>query len=164
MKDRQSTYPNRITLTPVPGQAHTYDWARADQPTEEGTLLNKANLLSDDTAALGGLNSEIATPDTAFNKIFNTLNGLNIKDDGTVGGIMVETDPTVPAWAKAASKPTYTANEVGATPISGGTMTGTLTAYNNTTLSTSCVRNISIYPAASVPTSGANGAIVFGYE
>lgn len=25
-----------------------------------------------------------------------------------------ETDPTVPAWAKAASKPTYTAAEVGA--------------------------------------------------
>lgn len=27
-----------------------------------------------------------------------------------------ETDPTVPAWAKAASKPTYTASEVGAAP------------------------------------------------
>lgn len=27
-----------------------------------------------------------------------------------------ETDPTVPAWAKAASKPTYTASEVGAVP------------------------------------------------
>ena len=27
-----------------------------------------------------------------------------------------ETDPTVPAWAKAATKPTYTANEVGALP------------------------------------------------
>lgn len=29
-----------------------------------------------------------------------------------------ETDPTVPAWAKAASKPTYTASEVGAVSIS----------------------------------------------
>ncbi len=28
----------------------------------------------------------------------------------------IETDPTVPAWAKAASKPTYTASEVGALP------------------------------------------------
>ena len=27
-----------------------------------------------------------------------------------------ETDPTVPAWAKSATKPTYTANEVGALP------------------------------------------------
>lgn len=32
------------------------------------------------------------------------------------GGIAVETDPTVPAWAKQPSKPTYTAREVGALP------------------------------------------------
>lgn len=38
-----------------------------------------------------------------------------------------ETDPTVPAWAKASSKPSYTASEVGAVPTSGGTMTGALT-------------------------------------
>ena len=30
--------------------------------------------------------------------------------------IQTETDPTVPAWAKAATKPTYTASEVGALP------------------------------------------------
>lgn len=29
-----------------------------------------------------------------------------------------ETDPTVPAWAKATNKPSYTANEVGAVPTS----------------------------------------------
>ena len=33
-----------------------------------------------------------------------------------VGGITEETDPTVPAWAKQPSKPTYTAGEVGARP------------------------------------------------
>ena len=32
------------------------------------------------------------------------------------GTITEETDPTVPAWAKAANKPTYTASEVGALP------------------------------------------------
>ena len=32
------------------------------------------------------------------------------------GGISEETDPTVPAWAKEATKPTYTASEVGALP------------------------------------------------
>lgn len=31
-----------------------------------------------------------------------------------VGAIAVETDPTVPAWAKQPQKPTYTANEIGA--------------------------------------------------
>lgn len=33
---------------------------------------------------------------------------------GSGGGITQETDPTVPAWAKAEQKPTYTAEEVGA--------------------------------------------------
>lgn len=37
-----------------------------------------------------------------------------------------ETDPTVPAWAKAPQKPSYTAAEVGALPITGGTMTGNI--------------------------------------
>lgn len=34
------------------------------------------------------------------------------------GGIVQETDPTVPAWAKRPNKPTYTASEVGALPDS----------------------------------------------
>lgn len=33
-----------------------------------------------------------------------------------------ETDPTVPSWAKASSKPTYTASEVGALSLDGGTI------------------------------------------
>lgn len=36
----------------------------------------------------------------------------NLNESG--GGIVVEEDPTVPAWAKEATKPTYTADEVGA--------------------------------------------------
>lgn len=38
-------------------------------------------------------------------------------DSGFITGY-TETDPTVPAWAKASSKPTYTAQEVGALPSS----------------------------------------------
>ena len=41
-----------------------------------------------------------------------------------------ETDPTVPAWAKAASKPTYTASEVGAVPttrtVNGKALSGNI--------------------------------------
>lgn len=37
-----------------------------------------------------------------------------------------ETDPTVPAWAKESTKPSYSADEVGALPITGGTLTGIL--------------------------------------
>lgn len=38
------------------------------------------------------------------------------EEGGGGGGIAEETDPTVPAWAKQPSKPTYTASEVGARP------------------------------------------------
>ena len=46
-----------------------------------------------------------------------TWDGLNYID---IAGdyITAETDPTVPAWAKETSKPTYTASEVGAAPLS----------------------------------------------
>lgn len=65
MQDRVSLYPGRVKLEPVAGQANLYDLTRADQPTQEGTLLNKANLLRDATAALLGLGTD-AVPDEAF--------------------------------------------------------------------------------------------------
>ncbi len=40
--DRVPTYPGRVKLTPVSGQANTYDMVRADEPIEEGTPINKA--------------------------------------------------------------------------------------------------------------------------
>ena len=46
-----------------------------------------------------------------------------------------ETDPTVPAWAKANAKPSYTADEVGALPITGGTLAGNLSIGSGHTLS-----------------------------
>ena len=62
MQDRVPLYPGRVTLTPVSGQANTYDLTRADQPTQEGTPLNKASLLKDATAALFGM-TNTAVPD-----------------------------------------------------------------------------------------------------
>lgn len=55
MQDRISLYPGRVKLTPVAGQDNVFDLVRADQPTQEGTALNKGNLLADDTAALFGI-------------------------------------------------------------------------------------------------------------
>ena len=40
--DRVPTYPGRVTLTPVAGQANTYDMARSDSPRVAGTPLDKA--------------------------------------------------------------------------------------------------------------------------
>ena len=42
VKDRIPTYPGRVTMTPVDGQANTYDMVRADEPIEVGTPLNAA--------------------------------------------------------------------------------------------------------------------------
>ncbi|MBQ6756517.1 MAG: hypothetical protein IJP43_06200 [Oscillospiraceae bacterium] len=50
MKDRVPRYPGRVTLTPVEGQANTYDMARADDPTEAGTPLNTTSLMTSATA------------------------------------------------------------------------------------------------------------------
>lgn len=63
MQDRVSTYPGRVTLTPVEGQPNTYDMERADEPTQIGTALNTENLLSD-TAAAAVSNKLGGTPDT----------------------------------------------------------------------------------------------------
>ena len=71
MQDREPTYPGRVTLTPVSGLANTYDIERADRPLQEGTPLNKANLLSDATAAaikalLASQTENPATPNDAL--------------------------------------------------------------------------------------------------
>ena len=64
-------------------------------------------------------------------------------DSGFITGY-TETDPTVPSWAKASSKPTYTASEVGAAAsghthatgiTSGGSSPVSLSANTNYTLS-----------------------------
>jgi uncharacterized protein YjdB len=50
---------------------------------------------------------------------------------GTGGGVAVETDPTVPSWAKQPKKPTYTASEVGALPNSTKIPSATSDLINN---------------------------------
>lgn len=62
MQDRVPLYPGRVKMTPVAGQANTYDMVRADDPTQAGTPINKATLLKDATAALYGLGTG-AVPD-----------------------------------------------------------------------------------------------------
>lgn len=68
--------------------------------------------------------------------------GAGTGDDTGSGGILKETDPTVPDWAKQPNKPTYTASEVGARPDTwmpsaadvgadaAGTASGAVAAHN----------------------------------
>lgn len=62
MQDRIPLYPGRVKMTPVAGQANTFDMVRADDPIQAGTPLNKATLLKDATAAMFDLGSD-AVPD-----------------------------------------------------------------------------------------------------
>lgn len=67
MKDRLSKYPGRVKLTPVDGQANTFDMIRADEPENEGTPLNKNTFLTDETAVELGLDpASDPTPNDAL--------------------------------------------------------------------------------------------------
>ena len=50
MQDRVSQYPGRVKLTLVDAANGIYDMERADEPIQEGTPLNTANLFSKDAA------------------------------------------------------------------------------------------------------------------
>lgn len=68
--------------------------------------------------AVSGLQTEISQKaDAADIPTVPTNLSAFSNDVGYITGY-TETDPTVPSWAKAASKPTYTAAEVGALPSS----------------------------------------------
>ena len=70
MKDRISMYPGRIKLIPVDKNNGIYDVVRADEPTQEGTPLNTANLFSSTTSqqilahTLDFRKGGVANPDT----------------------------------------------------------------------------------------------------
>lgn len=63
MKDRIPANPGRVLIAPESGGAPYYATVtRADNPTQEGTALNKYNLLKDATAAMFGMGGG-AVPD-----------------------------------------------------------------------------------------------------
>lgn len=93
------------------------------------------NTLNELAAALGDDPNFAATVATEIGKKVDKVDGKGLstndftdeyktKLDGLENITFEETDPTVPAWAKAENKPTYTADEVGAlsknTPLFSG--------------------------------------------
>ena len=81
-----------------------------------------------------------------------------INDSGFITSY-TETDPTVPAWAKATSKPSYTAAEVGAQPtlVSG---TNIKTINNESLLGSG---NITISGGSSLTVTRYTGTFATGY-
>ena len=74
MQDRVPVNPGRVLVSPEDGGAAYYaTLTRADNPTQEGTPLNKATFLSDETAELLGLDSEDPTVNEALAKLGVTI-------------------------------------------------------------------------------------------
>lgn len=91
--------------------------------TNHSKLTNRDNDNEHPINAITGLQSALdskANTDDIPTKI------SQLENDN--GYLTSESDPTVSEWAKADTKPTYTAEEVGAIPIAGGTATGTIIA------------------------------------
>lgn len=88
MKDRIPANPGRVLVTPENGGAAYYaTLTRADNPTQEGTPLNKANLLTDATAALFGFGAD-AVPNDILAAI-KTL--IDANADAIANGLKIET-------------------------------------------------------------------------
>lgn len=68
MQDRVPLYPGRVKMIPVAGQANTFDMVRADEPTAEGTPLNKSTLLQDATCLILDI-PNTSVPNDAFLKL-----------------------------------------------------------------------------------------------
>jgi len=66
MKDRIPTYPGRIKLVPSAADDDLFVLTRDDEPTQAGTPLNKASLLSDATAEAIGLTGSDPTVNDAL--------------------------------------------------------------------------------------------------
>lgn len=95
----------------------------------EATYETKTDAAAKLTEAKEYTNTQLANSiPTKVSELTNDAGYLNVIPDEYVTETelaakgyltsFTETDPTVPAWAKAASKPTYTAAEVGAVPTS----------------------------------------------
>lgn len=72
VEDRVSTYPGRVTLTPVAGETNTYDMVRADVPIAEGTPINKK---------LFDSKSDCLMEDVT---VYVSTNGSNVEGDGSL--------------------------------------------------------------------------------
>lgn len=82
------------------------------------SVLDKKYISSGNVVtAISSLSGTIVENERVIAQAFNDQNDRieALEDAGYISGY-TETDPTVPSWAKASTKPTYTASEVGALP------------------------------------------------
>lgn len=106
------------------GSGGSGDMTKAIYDTDEDGIVDNASKLGGQLPSYYAKASDIPTVPTKVSDLEN--------DSGFITGY-TETDPTVPAWAKAESKPTYTAAEVGA-EASGAVSTHNTSSSAHSTL------------------------------
>ncbi|RTL47468.1 MAG: tail fiber domain-containing protein [Sphingobacteriales bacterium] len=96
--------------------------------------------------------TDITSRPTALSQFTNDL--------GNYGGFLTsytETDPTIYAWAKAATKPSYTYTEVGAQPLENQRLsTSNTPSFFSLSLSNGLLLNNSTYPQVNFQSSNGN--------
>lgn len=80
MKDRIPRNPGRVLITPEIGSAFYATVARADNPFQEGTPLNKETLLTDETAEFLGLTSGDPTVSEAIEKLGTAMSIETVRE------------------------------------------------------------------------------------
>ena len=153
--DALATKADKSELTTVPTKVSAF--------TNDAGYLTEHQSLADyvKTADLGTL----ATKDTVAKTDLATDVQTSLGKADTALQSYTETDPTVPAWAKAASKPSYTASEVGAD--ASGTASAAVSTHNTSTTAHADIRaeisNLSsevanipsdVYIGSGIPTNG----------
>lgn len=107
--DRQlATFPVQLRVSAVPGRV-TADSLTAQKDGFDGKIYYGG---PGGTMIPLGLGPGVQAVEQADGSMV-----LEAAGGGSGGGIAEESDPTVPAWAKQAQKPGYTAQEVGADPV-----------------------------------------------
>ena len=105
----------------VPDSVLVYPWTQlrvgVRGESEDGDVVIPTVYADCGTISLGANTTPVGTPPTPSQAEYLQAQIDELRESGVGGGIAKETDPTVPAWAKAATKPSYTAQEVGALPV-----------------------------------------------
>lgn len=129
MQDRIPTKPNRWSMKDVATQETTLvELTRADEPTQEGTPLNKNSFLKDATAALFGLTSAavpddvLATIASGFAKIeTGSYTGTGVYGTSNKNSITFSITPKIVLIVAASGTQMYTPYIFGGGAFSTGT-------------------------------------------
>lgn len=141
-----SDIPSAVTESTVAGWGFTKN---------AGTLTSETDPIFTASTAASITSADVS----AWNEKQDAISDLSdIRSGAALGATALqsytETDPTVPSWAKASTKPTYTASEVGALPDTTPVPTESTVSGWGFTKNAGTVTGVKINGTTKTPTSG----------